>query len=200
MLIGYLLLVASLYAWGAMHFGSFAAICVASLGGALLGMSNLELKEKIAKGFESIPASIPVGILFLLLGMEVNFKEIQSNFLFLIVVFMVVIAAKIVGSWLAMQRNFNSFRERAFIGIGTLPQGEIGILVAAYLFSRGVVNPLLFHTAMIAVVLLTMLSPVLIKIVYSEFNTQRTSIPVSNPYRSPFSKGGLKGDCCRERS
>ena len=46
-LIGYLLLVAALYAWGAMHFGSFAAVGVASLGGGLLGMSNLGLKEKI---------------------------------------------------------------------------------------------------------------------------------------------------------
>ncbi|MCJ7785723.1 MAG: cation:proton antiporter, partial [Desulfobacterales bacterium] len=53
MLIGYLLLVASLYAWAAMHFGSFAAVGVASLGGGLLGASNLEVKEKIAKVFES---------------------------------------------------------------------------------------------------------------------------------------------------
>ena len=59
MLIGYLLLVAALYAWAAMHFGSFAAVGVASLGGALLGMSNVEVKKKIAKGFESILASIP---------------------------------------------------------------------------------------------------------------------------------------------
>ena len=45
-LIGYLLLVASLYAWAAMHFGGFAAVGVASLGGALLGVSNREVKEK----------------------------------------------------------------------------------------------------------------------------------------------------------
>ena len=74
MLIGYLLLVASLYAWAAMHFGSFAAVGVASLGGALLGTSNQEVKEKIGKGFESILASIPVGILLMVIGMEVNLQ------------------------------------------------------------------------------------------------------------------------------
>src|SRR4030042_489648 len=68
MLIGYLLLVASLYAWAAMHFGSFAAIGVASAGGALLGVSNPEVKETIAKGFESVLASIPVGILLIVIG------------------------------------------------------------------------------------------------------------------------------------
>ena len=85
MLIGYLLLVASLYAWAAMHFGSFAAVGVASLGGALLGASNLEVKEKIAKGFESILASIPVGILLMVIGMEVNLKAVEGSILFLVV-------------------------------------------------------------------------------------------------------------------
>src|SRR4030042_5568107 len=74
-LVGYLLLIASLYAWAAMHFGSFAAAGVASLGGALIGMSNLEVKEKVSKGLESVLASVPVGVFLVVLGMEVNLKE-----------------------------------------------------------------------------------------------------------------------------
>ena len=77
---------------------------------------------------------------------------------------------------------------------GVLAQGEMGIVVAAYLFSRGLLNPPSFNVAIILVVLLTILTPVLIKIAYTEFNVQKTSIPISNPSKSPFSKGGLKGD------
>jgi hypothetical protein len=77
---------------------------------------------------------------------------------------------------------------------GTLYQGEIGVLIAAYLFSRGLLNLASFNVAIILVVLLTILTPVLIKIAYTEFNVQKTSISVSNPSKSPFSKGGLKGD------
>jgi Kef-type K+ transport system membrane component KefB len=194
MLIGYLLLVASLYGWAAMHFASFAAAGVASLGGALIGMSNLEVKEKVSKGLESVLISLPVGVLFVMLGMEVNLKEAGGYLDFLIVLLVAIVGAKLVGSWIATRREFDSLRERALIAIGILPQGEMGMLIAAYLFSRGLVNPSSFNVTIAAVVLLTMLTPVLIKIAYIEFNVQRASIPASNPPESLFSKGGLKGD------
>ena len=194
MLVGYLLLVASLYAWAAMHFGSFAAVGVASLGGGLLGVSNREVKEKIAKGFESVLASIPVGILFMVIGMEVNLKAAEGSIIFMAVLLAAVISAKVIGCWIATNNGYPSPRERVFILFGALPQGEMGIVVAAYLFSRGLLNPPSFNVGIIAVVLLTMLTPVLTKITYTEFNVQRASIPASNPPESLFSKGGLKGD------
>jgi len=193
-LLGYLLLVASLYAWAAMHFGSFAAVGVASLGGALLGASNLEVKEKIAKGFESILASIPVGILLIVIGMEVNLKAVEGSIFFLGVLLGAVVGAKLIGCWIATNKGYESSRERTLIMFGVLAQGEMGIVVVAYIFSRGLLNPPSFNVAIIAVALLTMLTPVLTKITYTQFNVQRASIPASNPPESLFSKGGLNGD------
>jgi Kef-type K+ transport system membrane component KefB len=189
MLVGYLLLVAALYAWAAMHFGSFAAVGVASLGGGLLGASNPEVKEKIAKGFESVLASIPVGILVIVIGMEVNLKAAEGSILFLTVLLIVVISTKLTGCWIATNKGYPSSRERVLILFGVLAQGEMGIVIAAYLFSRGLINPAFFNAAVIAVVLLTMLTPVLTKITYTEFNVQKTSIAVSNPLSPPLVKG-----------
>jgi Kef-type K+ transport system membrane component KefB len=163
-LIGYLLLVAALYAWGAMHFGSFAAVGVASLGGGLLGMSNPGLKEKIASGFGSGLASLPVGVLFVVLGMEVNFKGLEGNIIFLAMLLVTALAAKLTGGWIATRKGFESSRERAMTRVGALYPGEIGILIAAYLFSRGMVNPSQFNLTIIAVVILTMITPTLLKI------------------------------------
>jgi Kef-type K+ transport system membrane component KefB len=179
MLIGYLLLVAALYAWAAMHFGSFAAVGVASLGGALMGMSNFGLKEKVSKGLGSVLASLPVGVLFVVLGMEVNLKEAGGgNYIsFLIVLFAAIVGSKLFGSWIASQRESDSFRERALIMIGTLPQGEMGILIAAYLFSRGLVNPTSFNAAIFVVIMLTMLTPIAMKVAQIKFNIQLNSAP-----------------------
>lgn len=163
MLIGYLLLVAALYAWPSMHFGSFAAVGVASLGGALLGVSNVEVKNKIAEGFQSLLASIPIGILFVVIGMEVSFKEMRTSVLFPVALLGMAVVTKLVGSWIATNKGIESSRERALVMLGALPQGEIGVLIAAYLFSRGVVNPSQFNLAIIAVVILTMIAPVLMK-------------------------------------
>jgi Kef-type K+ transport system membrane component KefB len=184
MLVGYLLLVASLYAWAAMHFGSFAAIGVASLGGALLGMANPEVKEKIARGFESILASIPVGILFIVIGMEVNLKAAEGSFTFLGMLLVAVISAKLIGCWLAANKGYQSPRERLLIRFGVLAQGEMGILIAAYLFSRGVLSPPSFNIAVIAVVLLTMVSPVLLRVASSGFRVQAAYTQVAEAGRS----------------
>ena len=167
MLIGYLLLVASLYAWASMHFGSFAAAGVASLGGGILGASNLEVKEKMDRVFESILASIPVGILLMVIGMEVNLKVIENSVLFFGFLLIVVLGTKLIGSCLAT-KGYPSSRERAFIMLGVLAQGEMGILVAAYLFSRGVLNPQFFSMAVLVTAGLTTGSPILMRIVSLE--------------------------------
>jgi Na+:H+ antiporter len=195
MLIGYLLLVASLYAWAAMHFGSFAAVGVASLGGALLGASNLQVKEKIAKGFESVLASIPVGILFMVIGMEVNLRGTEGSILFLTVLLIVVIGTKLTGCWIATNKGYSSSRERVLIMFAVLAQGEMGIVIAAYLFSRGVLNPQLFSSGILVGVGLTMASPILMKIASRKFGAR--AIPVHEPM-DPKSLRGGGGDKTRE--
>jgi Kef-type K+ transport system membrane component KefB len=177
MLIGYLLSVASLYAWAAMHFGSFAAVGVASLGGALLGMSNLGVKERISKGFESALISLPVGVLLVVFGMEVNFKEVGANINFLAVLFVTVVVIKIIGYWIATRKVGESSRERVLIMSGTLSQGEMGMLIAAYLFSRGLVNPSSFNAGIIVVIALTMLTPIVMKVAQIKFNFQVNVAP-----------------------
>jgi len=178
-LIGYLLLVAALYAWAAMHFGSFAAVGVASLGGGLLGMSNIGLKEKIAGGLGSALTSLPVGVLFVVLGMEANVKGIEGHLLFLAVLLATVVGTKLIGGWIAARKVFESSRERALIMFGVLPQGEMGMLIGAYLFSRGSVNPSQFNLSIILVIMLTILAPILMKVAAVKFNVQSTSVRVS---------------------
>jgi Kef-type K+ transport system membrane component KefB len=183
MLIGYLLLVASLYAWAAMHFGSFAAVGVASLGGALLGASNQEVKETIGKGFESILTSIPVGILLMVIGMEVNLKAAEGSITFLAVFLVVVFGAKLIGCWIATNKGYESSRERALIMFGVLAQGEMGIVIAAYLFSRGVLNPQFFNIGILVGVGLTMVSPILMKIASTKFGVRTIPVYTSRQFR-----------------
>ena len=172
MLIGYLLLMAALYGCAAIHFGSFTAAGVASMGGGLLGISMVEVREKISKGFESVLTSIPVGIFLVVLGMEVNLRETGNYFNFVSVLALVVVGTKVAGYQIATRRMFNSWRERAFILFGGLSQGETGMLIAAYLFSRGILNGPVFNSTVIVVIMLTMLIPILTKVGSQEFGVK----------------------------
>lgn len=161
-LIGYLLLVGSIYAYGALHFGDFAAVFIASLGGSIMRMSNLGIKEKIG-GFGSPLVSFPLGILFVVLGMEANFKGIENHTIMFVVLLLTVTVTKLSGTFLATLKWCKSFDERFRIMIACLPQGEIGMLIAAYLFSRGLIDPTQFNFAILVVVILTMITPILMK-------------------------------------
>jgi Kef-type K+ transport system membrane component KefB len=184
MLVGYLFLVASLYAWGATHFGSFAAVGVASLGGALLGMSKPEVKEKIARGFGSLLGSIPFGILFIVMGMEGDLKATEGSLVFLAVLLTAAISTKVVGCWMATKREFQSSRERVLIMSGVSAQGEMGILIGAYLLSRGVLTPPSFNVGVIAAVTLTIVSPVLMRIASPGFGIRTACAQIAGPGRS----------------
>ena len=178
MLIGYLLLVAAIYAWAAMHFGSFAAIGVASLGGALLGVAPFEIKEKIGNGFGTGPASLLLGVLFVVLGMEVNAKGVGGQVIFLTALLATVIVSKLVGVWISIRKVPEPLHDRLLIMIGTLPQGEVGMVIAAYLFSRGLVNPLQFNLSITLVVPLTMIAPALMRVVMKKSLQRTSSTPV----------------------
>jgi Kef-type K+ transport system membrane component KefB len=165
MLIGYLLLVASLYAWAAMHFGSFAAVGVASMGGVLLGVSQPGLKEKIKEGLRSVAGSFPIGIFLVVLGMEVNLKGNEGHIALLVVLLTTVIFTKLVGCRMAFRRISEDLPERFLIMTGMLPQGEMGVIITAYSYSRGLVTPVSFNVAIIVIVVLTMITPILIEVV-----------------------------------
>jgi len=54
----------------------------------------------------------------------------------------------------------------------------MGVLIAAYLFSRGLVNPLQFSAAIIVVVALTMITPLLLKIASTELSRKQLTMTV----------------------
>jgi Kef-type K+ transport system membrane component KefB len=120
----------------------------------------------MTKGLGFGMISLPVGLLFTVLGMEVNLKGMEGHLLFLAVLLATVVATKLIGGRIAARKVFESPRERTLIMVGALHQGEMGMLIAAYLFSRGVLNPLPFNIVIAVVVLLTIASTVMMRIAY----------------------------------
>jgi Kef-type K+ transport system membrane component KefB len=162
-LAGYLILVAALYAWAAMHFGSFAAVGVAFIGGGLLMGAAPVLKEEIEERLASGLGSLFIGVFFLALGMEFNLKGMNGRFSFVIALCGAVVGAKLLGNWAATRKPFPDQPPTAGVLAAMLPPGEMGVLIAAYLFSRGILEPISFNGAMAVVVGLTALAPLFLR-------------------------------------
>jgi Kef-type K+ transport system membrane component KefB len=99
--------------------------------------------------------------------MEVNLKEIGGHLVFLFMLLATVLGTKWMGVRIATRTGLGSSRDRWSLLFGGLHQGELGMLIAAYLFSRGLLNPSQFNTAITVVVILTILSPILMRIVHA---------------------------------
>ena len=164
-LTGYLLLVAILYAGSSIYFGGFAAVFVASLGGALMSTSKVGLREKVEKGLSSLPALLPVTTFLVVFGMEVNLKAPSGRFLFLGSLFAIVLTGRLIGSTLSAGQQIIPPFDRLVTAVGSLSQGEMGMMIAAYLFSRGLIIPPIFNLAIILMVLVTILAPILLRLV-----------------------------------
>jgi len=177
MLIGYLLLVAALYAWGTLHFGSFAAVVIASLGGALMGISRFKPGERIARGLGSGLPLLAIGVFLIVLGMEINLGEVGPHILFSALLLTTVIAAKAIGCRVGLRKGLDASWEQRLILVGTLPQGEMGMLIAAYLFSRGLLNPSIFGPCVAVVIVLTMISASLSRIVFQGRRLEGQEVP-----------------------
>ena len=52
------------------------------------------------------------------------------------------------------------------IGIGMVPRGEMGLIVAAAGVSRGLVDPAMFSIVVVIVLLTTIVTPILLRLVY----------------------------------
>ena len=106
-----------------------------------------------------------------------NLKAAENVVTFSAVLIAVVVGSKLMGCWIATRKGDESSSERALITFGGLYQGEMGILIAAYLFSRGLVDPSQFNIAIIVVVFLTTFTPIAMKVAQIKFNIQLNVVP-----------------------
>jgi len=94
----------------------------------------------------------------------------------------------VVGGWKATRKTSEDLPRGFLATRGILPQGEMGMLIAAYSFSRGLMSPVSFNAAIIVVVALTIITPILMKIASAEW--RRGEIAVEPSFNSSLSVRG----------
>ncbi len=141
-----------------------AAIGLAPIVGAFLaGMALAEVAERYRLHEETLPIySFLVPFFFVVTGARVDprlFLQTETLWLALAVT-SVAIVTKAVGA--ALGTLGFSFRSMAVVGVGMVPRGEVGLIVASIGLSLGVVERSLFSVAVVMSMLTTLLTPPLL--------------------------------------
>lgn len=167
-----------------------AEIGLATIIGAFLaGMIIAETKEQhpveeeIAPLYAFLP---PFFFAFIGLNVDVGTLVDPSNLLLLLGVTAIAIVTKFSGAWIGA-RDLGS-RSAAFVGVGMVPRGEVGIIVAAIGQTAGVIDERLFAVIVGMSILTTVFAPTVLRRLAPEVVTAEPAIG------KPFADEGAPGD------
>lgn len=152
--IALLMAVAADYSEMAGIIGSFAAG---------LAVSRTEYKEKVERGVEPIAYAVFVPVFFVSIGLHVSFDGLGGQWLALIVLSVIAVLSKLVGSGLGARLTGFNLKSSLVIGSGMVSRGEVALILAALGFGNGFLPADLYTTLVLVIVLTTMAAPPMLK-------------------------------------
>jgi Kef-type K+ transport system membrane component KefB len=145
---------------------------VADITGAYLAgiiLANTIGAEYISKKFETISYMLLSPIFFAAVGLKITINSMDANMIiFTVVLLVVAILTKIIGCGLGAKMCKYSNNESLKIGIGMISRGEVALIVANKGASVGLMDDKFFAPIILIVIITTLVTPILLKIVYSK--------------------------------
>ncbi len=156
------LALAFLAAFVAEAFGLAMIIGAYSAG---LGLSARPLGRRLEHELKAVSEFL-VPVFFVVVGMLVDLAAIGGNLALGLVVTMLAIITKLLGSGApAFVLGFNALGA-ARIGVGMLPRGEVALIIASAGLAAGTVGPAIFGVAVLMTLVTTLIAPVLLVLLF----------------------------------
>jgi len=158
------IVIAMIYAWAAEYVGAVAAITGAYVAGVL--MAQTPFKKEIDSGIHPLAYSMFVPVFFIGIGLQANGRALGDQVAFTVALVAVAIVAKAVGCALLARWCGFTNQQSLRVGVGMISRGEVGLIVAGYGLSHGLINTEVFSASVIVVLATTMVTPPLLRLVF----------------------------------
>ncbi|SHH65017.1 sodium/proton-potassium antiporter GerN, CPA2 family (TC 2.A.37.2.2) [Sporobacter termitidis DSM 10068] len=143
-----------------------AAITGAYLFGLLL--SQLEHKEYLERNVKAISSGFLSLIFFASIGLQIELNGINAGVLLMsAIMFVVAVLGKVVGCGLGARAFRLGRSESLQVGVGMISRGEVAIITANIGLQNNMISQEVFIPTLIVVLLTTVVTPILLKVVFS---------------------------------
>ena len=137
------------------------AVGLAPIVGAFMAgvvLAELESIKEVRKKIDDIN-SLVVPFFFIIMGAKVDLRVFAGPDILTagVVITLLAYMGKIIGCALPVINK--GMTKAVFVGIGMVPRGEVGIIIAAYALSAGIINKELYGIAIFMVLMTTLLPP-----------------------------------------
>jgi Kef-type K+ transport system membrane component KefB len=171
-LVSFGIVLVLLFAWAAEVLGGVAAITGAFLAG--LSFARSPLRQEIEHNFSALTYGFFVPLFFVSIGLQANAREVTgAALLFGLVLIVVAIVSKIVGSGLGAWWGGLPRGEALRLGLGMVSRGEVGLIVATVGLSEGFLDTALFAQVVLVVLVTTLVTPLMLRWAYAREARQR---------------------------
>lgn len=154
------------YGWLAETIGSMAAITGAFIAGLWLARSPV--RDRIEAGTSVLAYGVFVPVFFINVGLSANARAFDMQTIWLLVgMTAVAIVGKVLGAGLGALLSGFSRLESLQLGVGMMSRGEVGLIVASVGIAQGLIGQETFSAVVGVVILTTLLTPPLLRILFS---------------------------------
>jgi Kef-type K+ transport system membrane component KefB len=165
-IIAFTVIIMLFYAWAAEVIGGMAAITGAFLVGLFL--ARTPFRERIERGVATMAYGFFVPIFFVNIGLAINMRQVgDSALLFAVIITLVAIISKIVGSGVGGLLAGFDRREALQLGIGMVSRGEVGLIVATFALTEGLMGSRNYSIVVFMIIVATVVTPPMLRAVFS---------------------------------
>ncbi len=156
-----------LFAYVAEEYFGVADITGSFVAGLVI--SSTSKTKYIAHRFDTLSYLLLSPIFFASIGLEVVLENMTPMIiLFAIVLLVVAVATKVIGCGLGAKLCKYTNKEALQVGVGMVSRGEVALIVASKGLAMGLMSDTLFGPIVIMVVITTVITPILLKLVFKE--------------------------------
>ncbi|HEX2924765.1 MAG TPA: cation:proton antiporter [Ruminiclostridium sp.] len=152
---------------------------IAAITGAYicgLTLSQFIHREYLEKNIKAISSGFLSLIFFASVGIAANIKGLSFNVVLItLVMFAIAVVGKLFGCGGAARLFKMSKRECMQIGVGMISRGEVAIITANIGMQNKIISEEIYIPTLIVVILTTVITPALLKIVFSSKHHQHDS-------------------------
>ena len=147
-----------------------AAIIGAYLAG--IGIGATSYGHMAMEKVEVVAYSIFVPIFFVSIGFSTQVAGVSEHLGWLIGLSILAILSKLIGAGLGAKLAGYEWRSSIRVGAGMVSRGEVALILAAMGLERGMITPDMFTILIIVVLITTLVTPPMLKVLFKERNTQ----------------------------
>lgn len=129
-----------------------------------LAISQTDYEKKLAPKIEPIGYAIFTPVFFISIGLDVSFKGIGDDFIFIISLIVIAILGKQLGCGVGAKLFKLNWKEANIVGAGMVSRGEMALVVIKVALSSHLIDQSYYTALIIVTVVTTLLAPLLLKI------------------------------------